>query len=323
MAPPAPSGTAAAEIPLDRVELEPEPMPEWGVKGHALVHSEAMRALPAGMPDFFLKAADRVTALASHPDRWKIRELPHLRDSSRPDHWLSCEDLEGHSLPQDRYGYILMIDREGLAEPGRQPQALGTLPYQVAEMYQQLVAEFALWRNEMERSGSEAPSTLQYQENAIYVAGVTGHYIGDAAQPLHTTIHFDGWSSKAENPRGYRTRSGLHREFETLLVNNAVTAEAVRQKMGPCRRLEGDPLDWATSLVREAHDQVERLYRLEQEGQLDPAQPGPRGVDFAAERIAQGAQKLRDLFYSAWLDSEEVARRIGEHDPQQEFLLAR
>ena len=39
--------------------------------------------------------------------------------------------------------------------------------------------------------------------------GVMGHYVGDCAQPLHTTKHHNGWVG--ENPHGYTTWPGLHK----------------------------------------------------------------------------------------------------------------
>ena len=38
--------------------------------------------------------------------------------------------------------------------------------------------------------------------------GVMGHYVGDGSQPLHTTVHFNGWVG--DNPKGYTTKQTFH-----------------------------------------------------------------------------------------------------------------
>jgi hypothetical protein len=49
---------------------------------------------------------------------------------------------------------------------------------------------------------------MNAQANILYVMGVMGHFVGDLAQPLHTTKHFNGWVG--ENPKGYTAARGLH-----------------------------------------------------------------------------------------------------------------
>ena len=46
------------------------------------------------------------------------------------------------------------------------------------------------------------------QANVVYRMGILSHFVGDAAQPLHTTEHFNGWTG--ENPKGYTTSRRFH-----------------------------------------------------------------------------------------------------------------
>ena len=56
--------------------------------------------------------------------------------------------------------------------------------------------------------------------------------------------------------------------------------------------------------LMETHAQVVPLYRLEQQQRFDPDGAAPRSHrDFAADRLAAGALMLRDLWWSAWVDS--------------------
>ena len=47
---------------------------------------------------------------------------------------------------------------------------------------------------------------------AFYM-GWLGHYVADAAMPLHDSIHHDGWSG--ENPKGYTRDPEIHDRFES------------------------------------------------------------------------------------------------------------
>ena len=46
---------------------------------------------------------------------------------------------------------------------------------------------------------------------------VGGHFVGDGSQPLHITIHFNGWGNYP-NPNNYTTEH-IHSPFETAFVN--------------------------------------------------------------------------------------------------------
>ena len=50
-----------------------------------------------------------------------------------------------------------------------------------------------------------------------YYMGWTGHYTADGAQPLHDTVHHDGW--QGANPKGFTTNPRVHGLFETQFVD--------------------------------------------------------------------------------------------------------
>lgn len=309
--------------PVDRFEPccappEDETGIMWGGKGHFLVNSQAAETMPDEMPPFFREAADRLGVLGAHPDRLRFRALRHLNNANAVDHYMNSELLQGREAPRDRYGYALLLKE--LEPDNNQPQKAGTLPYKIAEMYETLVAEFTLYRKELARTGPDSPLTRQFQENAIYTAGMLGHFVADATQPLHATVHHDGWDESREpNPEGFRTKPGLHSQFETRLVDRQVEPEAVADRISEPRRWEGDPLQWGLGLVQESQGLVRDLYTYEKNGELSPSEPSPRGLDLAVGRIARGAEVLRDLWYTAWLRSGELA---SQEDPSQDYLLA-
>lgn len=285
--------------------------PEWGFQGHGIVQEVAVETLPDDVPEFFTQAKERIVGLASQPDRWKTRGLNYLSGATAMDHFMAFEQIQGHDLPEDRYDYISMIEREGINAPGQAPKWVGTLPYRVAELYQNLTLDFAIWRNEGQDLPSDDSRRKALEENVLMSAGLLGHYVGDAAQPLHSTVHHDGWNPAAEpNPNGYRTRRGLHREFETKFLNEVANEEQVHERVGPAHQFAGDPLDWGLGLIAESNTQVEKLYQLEQSGDIDPDHPSAEGVDFLHDRMAVGAENLRDLWFTAWRESKRLARRL-------------
>lgn len=300
--------------PLPACCLTDEPGVRWGAKGHGIVNHEAAEHMPDEMPPFFREAADRLSILGPHPDELRFRALRHLNNANAVDHYMNAELLHGQAAPRDRYSYALKVKE--LEPDNNQPQKAGTLPYKIAEMYETLVAEFTLYRQELSRSGPDSPKTRQFQENAIQIAGMLGHFVGDATQPLHATIHHDGWDESREpNPEGFRTKPGLHSQFETRLVERSVSEERVSDKIPAARRWDGDPLDWGLNLVNESQGFVRDLYRYEKNGELSPSNPSPRALDLAESRLARGAEVLRDLWYTAWLRSGELATQEDPTTP--------
>ncbi|MBM3460991.1 MAG: hypothetical protein FJX76_02715 [Armatimonadetes bacterium] len=286
---------------------------KWGFKGHSMINSEAARELPEAMPQFFRNAGPSLAALASQPDRWKFRSLPLLSSVNRPDHWINSELLGERALPADRYQYLGMIVNDNLAQPNKAPGSVGFLPYQMAEMFEKLQAEMALYRREMHDNGSNTPLTRQLEQNIIYTAGILGHYVGDACQPLHVSVHGDGWDTTVEpNDEGFDTERGIHTRFESYFVNSAVNFDALQKKMQPARALEGQSMDLALNFINESRSHVRTLYRMDRDGKIDPRNPSQEGVDFTVDRMASGAQRLRDLWYTAWVRSERLAAEAQE-----------
>lgn len=287
--------------------------PEWGAKGHGLIQEVAVENLPQDVvPDFFTDSKERLVGLAGQPDRWKPHQLSYLRGATSVDHFLAYEQIQGLELPADRYDFIAQVQSEGRNVPGAAPKYVGFLPYRVAEMYQNLTLDFAIWRNEGQNLDPSDPRRQALEENVLTSAGLLGHYVEDAAQPMHATVHHDGWNTVAAggNPQGFRTQRGLHQEYEIDLVNAHVQEEEIQRRVGEPKKFDGDPLQWGLGLVAESNTQVEKLYTLEKNGELKVDNPSQRALEFMHDRMAVGAQNLRDLWYTAWLESENLAKGL-------------
>jgi len=72
--------------------------------------------------------------------------------------------------------------------------------------------------------------------------------------------------------------------------------------MTSVKPIGGDLFDAYVAYLRESATHVEKVYQLEKAGGfVDKGTPESR--DFTAERIAAGASMLRDMIYTAWLES--------------------
>ena len=248
------------------------------------------------MPKFFRKATRQLAYLNPEPDRWRGAGMKEVDEAFRYDHYLDLEIVPPDALDaEDRYDYLEELQKAGLADPARDA---GLLPFRVVELYQRLTIEFRLWRNA--RNGRER---AWIEERILNDAGILGHYVTDAANPHHATIHFNGWAKGAPNPRGYTTDNTFHRRFESDFVGARVTlADLLPRVNAAPRRLE-NPRAEVIRYIRDSNALVERLYQLDQQQRFDAQNTSAAHKEFAVERLAAGVEMLRALWWTAWLES--------------------
>lgn len=270
----------------------------WGAHGHRIAAEAAAEALPEAMPDFFTERADQLVYLNPEPDRWRDGRITEMDRGFAFDHYIDLERVPPRALETpDRWTYVETLHREGLEHPARDA---GFLPFRILELHQRLVTEWRLWR------GARTRDEHQWIEDRIVNdAGILGHYVTDASQPHHTTIHFNGWDSKSPNPEGFTDDRDFHARFEAAFVGAHVRQDDVA---APLISLEARRFTnvrravW--SHIRESHSRVVDLYRLDRDVGFDPDRGDPRTQSFTVERLVSGARMLRDLWWTAWLESE-------------------
>jgi hypothetical protein len=286
----------------------------WGAAGHRLVGRAAMMGLPAEVPAFLRTPASvaKVGELAREPDRWKASGKTHDSDLD-PGHFTSLDDagkIVGgpalDALPPTRAEY-----ETALRAAGADSWKAGYLPYSIIEGWQQITKDFAYLRVDeaAARTTHNAAHKAWYLTDAaerreliLRDIGVFAHYVGDGSQPLHVSIHYNGWGA-FPNPNDY-TQDKVHGPFEGEFVHKYVTLSAVRAKMAPVRDC-GCPIDKRTAdYLIATGSQAEPFYKLYKQGGFAPADA--RGEAFAAERIAAGADELRDLIVMAWRASADA-----------------
>jgi len=289
----------------------------WGSTGHRLIGREAVLALPDDMPSFVRTdaAAEAVGELAREPDRWKDAGLAHDADRD-PGHYVNPGDdgtISGgpsiKALPPTREAYDTALRAVGATS-----WKVGYLPYSIIDGWQQLRKDFAYWRADTAGAAKTADPAhrawlaadgAQRQALILRDLGALAHYVGDGSQPLHVTIHFNGWGP-FPNPQGY-TEQHVHGLFEGEFVRNNVTAAAVRAAIAPYRDCQCDIAGWTSAYLTATASRVTPFYDLQKAGAFSPGDV--RGRAFATERLAAGASALRDLVVDAWRAS--ATWRVG------------
>jgi hypothetical protein len=179
------------------------------------------------------------------------------------------------------------------------------------ELFQRLVTEWTLWHG-----AGDAQERAFIEERILNDAGTLGHYVTDAAQPHHSTVHYNGWNASSAanypNPEGFTTANDFHGRFESGFVRSHIDGQSVIDAVtAPARALEtmDDVREAVWDHIQTSNDNVIPLYRLEKEhGFAVFAPPHPDEVSFTVERLADGARVLRDLWYSAYLQGRAAAR---------------
>jgi hypothetical protein len=284
----------------------------WGSSGHRFIGQAAMRALPAELPAFLRtpQAVVDVGEYSREPDR--LKRAGRAFDSDRDQgHFLDLNDdgtvLGGPratALPATRAEY-----EKALQAVGQDSWKAGYLPYSILENYQELMQDFAYWKVLKFAEANSAWSAhkawfaadRRRRETQILAAiGNLSHFVGDGSQPLHVTIHFNGWGD-FPNPNGYASAK-LHAPFESDLVKATVTLAGVEAKMAPPRVFDGPVEQRIGAYLAATGAQVVPFYEMEKAGGMKPGDP--RGTDFATRRMALGASELRDLVALAWRSSD-------------------
>lgn len=247
------------------------------------------------MPAFFTRAFPELVYLGPEPDR--VKNAGESQDADNlPEHQIDIEFTDGMPLPPSRYEFIGAMAQKNLyARHGISYDDPGFLPWRIAELSQLLQKEFALWRV------AEPGDRRALEHEIVVIAGLLGHYTGDAANPHHTTIHYNGWVEP--NPEHFATDCETHARFETQYVSHALEISDVTPRM-PAPLARTDYFAAGLELIHESNGLLRTLYTIDRDGGFDLFRPiDPKAKAFTASRLAAGSALLRDLWWSAWKNS--------------------
>ncbi|MEY4966154.1 MAG: hypothetical protein RL274_1737 [Pseudomonadota bacterium] len=298
----------------------------WGAAGHRMIGELAAKNFPVQIPAFLRtpQARFQIGQLAREPDISKGAGQPHDADLD-PGHYVNVSDdgtIRGgpklSDLPATRRDYDT-----ALRAAGTNQYAVGYLPYNLMGGYQQLVKDFAILRMTMAAQKYARQFSMTSEERRRFARehalremltlrdlGWWAHFVGDTANPMHATIHLNGWRGDS-NPRGFTTARGTHAKFEEVFVNANIADADVAARLRPYRACACTIAQRTQDYLAASWALVVPTYELEKSGALDTATP--ESSAFVAERLAEGASQLRDWVTDAWDDSAKAT--LGYRNP--------
>jgi hypothetical protein len=311
---------AAVAVPL--------PAWAWGALGHRIVNGAAIRTLPGTVPAFLRSATahDEIALLGPEADRIRGTGDPLDHDDD-PGHFLDVLDdftVAGaarlSALPRDRADY----DTALRAAPVPTDQyGQGYLPYQIADGWQRVMRDLGYWRVDVVGE-TKAPTP---EERAFFAfdrtvreavtlrdIGYWGHFVADGSQPLHVTVHFNGWNqidrrtqqarTHYPNPSGFSDSDTIHARWESALVRAVATEDLVATRV-PALAQSADPVLAQTgAYLTQSASKVPAVYRLEAAGGIDGASPAAKTL--VLDCLAAGAAQMRDMIVEAWTASADA-----------------
>ncbi len=323
-------GRAACLFALMAMSVLPTPARAWDEEGHVIVTRLAWERLPDDMPAW-LKTPEvryRLEYLSNEPDRWRGQNSVDLDHANSPNHYLDIDDLEPFgltvmTLPPLRREFLDLMATKRAANPDKFPSrdprrdrnythlVPGMLPYEIAELHWKIAASWTTLKTyEKYREYVTDEMIDNARENVVYQMGILSHFIGDGAQPLHTTRHHNGWVGA--NPNKYTTKKSFHSYIDGGVIrHHRLGSEDMVSLAKPARRVTKTRY-WRDicRYLDESFAQVEPLYILEKSGELN----GKKGKEFIQARMVEGGSMLAGTwaaaYRSATIDDFRVKRLL-------------
>lgn len=306
----------------------------WDAAGHRTITSLALHALGDTAPAWISDRAALIAEESVVPDRWRSVRSPALANLNGPDHYIDLEELAPlglhlESLPPLRYEFVRAVALARVEHPVSPPPTIGSdpakdadwpgfLPWAICESHAKVISGLRTVRilERLRDRASDAGDAAAVRLRDIQIdmaradvathMGILAHYVGDAAQPLHTTIHHHGWIG--DNPGGYTTDKGIHAYIDGAIVaRHGIDYASLAPTLhdGPARPADAlNPWPETVAYIQRSFDQVIPLYELKKTGRLEQAE----GKAFISARFTDAASMLAGLYASA-LDASEPTDR--------------
>jgi hypothetical protein len=284
----------------------------WGPDGHRMIGELAMEHLPPHLPAFLHTPNAAFTAgyLSPEPDRERAAGSIFDAEHNAAHFVYIGDDLTIGGIPLNALPPTREAFDTALRAADSNEYKTGYLPYTIAIGFELLVKDFAYWRvdqagqkfakNETERAWYTRDMAMR-EAIALHDIGIWSHFVGDGSQPMHASIHYDGWGN-FPNPENF-TQEHVHIPFENQYVHDNVTKAAIEAAM-PVPAVCDDPiLTCEANYLGGTQALITSFFKLQKTGAFD--KPTPEGTAFATAQVARGAGELRDLITAAWMLSEK------------------
>lgn len=311
----------------------------WGHTGHVGISELAILTLPKDLPKFLRTAqtAVEIGQLGPEPDVSKttgiitgtsasgaLQTAPTVHDAERdPGHYIDIDDngvvaggaVPLTALPRTREAFDT-AQRAATSPAGQDQYSAGYLPYTIIDGFQQVRKDFGIWRAlSAGLATATADADREYfryqlqlrQTLTIRDIGTWSHFVADASQPMHVSIHFNGWGN-VPNPNGYTT-APIHAPFEGTFVHDFIDFGSVYGQVRPYTDRGVGTIEQRVPLyLAETLSQVAPAYAAAQASGNDNYQTAqPAEVAIVTQQLAAGVAELRDEIVDAWRQSEQIA----------------
>jgi DNA-binding transcriptional regulator/RsmH inhibitor MraZ len=187
------------------VLLVPVQLPAWGGPGHSII-TQTAAFLVAEKPEceFMRKYAYSLAYYSNVPDVvWKAN--PKVYMTERWEHWVDIEIYERLMKKGDKF----LPDRRKFFRKNKKiKRDAGYAYWRIHELSEKLQKHTERLKGKLSKK-----RRTKVQKEWMIVAGVVGHYVGDLAQPLHTTENYDGQMTG---------QKGVHAFFEHDMVEHNI-----------------------------------------------------------------------------------------------------
>lgn len=193
----------------------------WGGRGHHTICDAAVFLLKEeGLRDFLKSKPQIMGHLCNIPDTHWRNLAPEQTKLGNPTHYIDPEilGLEAKDVPLDFKKIV--TEYTGKPNPWKEKSTIMSVPSELgsvwwrAEQFMKRIASlnFASAKapeNSKEEQNDELPYNKMVYSMMIDM-GLMGHYVGDTAQPFHSTADYDGYRAG---------HGGIHAYYEEEVVS--------------------------------------------------------------------------------------------------------
>ncbi len=290
----------------------------WGGVGHTMVNFVGASALPSELPAYFRSPASIAEIATLGPEMDRLKGAGDSWDADNDHgHFLDIGDdfkvagiISLDNLPPNFDAYDT-----ALRKVGQDPFTEGYVPYTILDGWQQVREDFSYYRVDAYmavHAATAAGKAFFAKDLALRSAltvrdiGVWGHFVADASQPLHITIHFNGWGDYP-NPNNY-TKNHIHAFFESTYVSDHAITKNVMALVPAYVPTNPKTLISNTEMLKRigvyltaSAKRVDPLYKIYAAGGFTKGTP--EATKFVDQCLAAGATQYRDWIALAWEDS--------------------
>lgn len=258
----------------------------WGSTGHRIINGESTLHLPPEMAAFVAQRSWLADS-ASVADWRRSGFNGYVAvPSDAPKHYLDVDDYPEHVTRSVTTDLSVLIAQYGISRVTNN----GTLPWAVGDAVDTLTA--ALQRRDLRKAWSTAADL--------------GHYVGDAHNPLHCTVDYNGRASLPGS-------SGIHSRYESSMINRHSGSIAIAPDTAV---YVADVVAFALDFIYDSQELVDTLYAADVAARADAGWNGsgtpPAAYldalwsysgDLTRERFQAASNALASLLYTAWVDA--------------------